>query len=60
MRDGQPSKLRLGLFLASLAGGGLEKTMLTLAAGLADRGHSVTLLPCRDAKVASPTSCRLG
>ena len=47
MRDGQPSKLRLGLFLASLAGGGLEKTMLTLAAGLADRGHSVTLLPCR-------------
>ena len=47
MSDGQPSKLRLGLFLASLAGGGLEKTMLTLAAGLADRGHSVTLLPCR-------------
>lgn len=47
MRDGRPAKLRLGLFLASLAGGGLEKTMLTLATGLADRGHAMTLLPCR-------------
>jgi glycosyltransferase involved in cell wall biosynthesis len=40
-------RLRLGVFLASLAGGGLERTMLTIAAGLAGRGHSVTLLPCR-------------
>jgi glycosyltransferase involved in cell wall biosynthesis len=47
----QPSdrhrRLRLGVFMASLAGGGLERTMLTIAAGLAGRGHSVTLLPCR-------------
>ena len=42
-----PPSLRLGVFLASLAGGGLEKTMVALAAGLAGRGHAVTLLPCR-------------
>ena len=41
------ARLRLGVFLASLAGGGLERTMVALAAGLADRGHAVTLLPCR-------------
>ena len=40
-------RLCLGVFMASLAGGGLEKTMVTIAAGLAGRGHSVTLLPCR-------------
>jgi glycosyltransferase involved in cell wall biosynthesis len=39
--------LRIGVFMATLAGGGLEKTMLALATGLADRGHKVMLLPCR-------------
>lgn len=47
MDDDHRPHLRLGLFIASLAGGGLERTMLALAAGLAARGHAVTLLPCR-------------
>jgi glycosyltransferase involved in cell wall biosynthesis len=47
MSPADRSSLRLGVFLASLAGGGLERTMVTIAARLADRGHAVTLLPCR-------------
>ena len=47
MDDDHRPRLRLGVFIASLAGGGLERTMLALAAGLAARGHAVTLLPCK-------------
>ena len=47
MPDSIPTRMRLGVFLANLAAGGLEKTMVVLAAGLAARGHAVTLIPCR-------------
>jgi glycosyltransferase involved in cell wall biosynthesis len=35
---------RLAIFLPSLAGGGAEKSMLRLAAGIAQRGHPVDLV----------------
>jgi glycosyltransferase involved in cell wall biosynthesis len=37
----------LSVFLPSLAGGGAEKSMLVLAHGLAERGHSVDLVLAR-------------
>lgn len=39
--------LRISVFVASLAGGGLERTMVAIADGLAGRGHRVDLLVCR-------------
>ncbi|MGH6903124.1 MAG: glycosyltransferase [Geminicoccaceae bacterium] len=39
--------LRISVFVATLAGGGLERTMVTIADGLARRGHRVDLLVCR-------------
>jgi glycosyltransferase involved in cell wall biosynthesis len=39
--------LRISVFVATLAGGGLERTMVTIADGLAWRGHRVELLVCR-------------
>jgi glycosyltransferase involved in cell wall biosynthesis len=39
--------LRISVFVATLAGGGLERTMVTIADGLARRGHRVELLVCR-------------
>ncbi len=38
---------RLAIFLPSFAGGGAEKSMLTLAQGLAGRGHAVDLVVAR-------------
>src|SRR5690606_10244129 len=43
----QDRTLRIGGFMATLAGGGPEEAMPALATGLADRGHKVMLLPCR-------------
>jgi glycosyltransferase involved in cell wall biosynthesis len=37
-------RLRLAIFIRSLAGGGAERNMLALAGGLAARGHSVDLV----------------
>jgi glycosyltransferase involved in cell wall biosynthesis len=42
-----PAPLHVAVFVATLAGGGLERTMVTLADGLARRGHRVDLLVCR-------------
>jgi glycosyltransferase involved in cell wall biosynthesis len=38
---------RLAIFLPSFAGGGAEKSMITLAHGFAERGHEVDLVVCR-------------
>lgn len=37
----------IALFMQSLAGGGVQRNMLTLAAGLAQLGHRVDLVVCR-------------
>src|SRR5688572_23029476 len=42
-----PVPLHISVFVATLAGGGLERTMVTIADGLARRGHRVELLVCR-------------
>jgi glycosyltransferase involved in cell wall biosynthesis len=42
-----PTPLHVSVFVATLAGGGLERTMVTIADGLARRGHRVELLVCR-------------
>ncbi|MGH6896877.1 MAG: glycosyltransferase [Geminicoccaceae bacterium] len=39
--------LHISVFVATLAGGGLERTMVAIADGLARRGHRVELLVCR-------------
>ena len=41
------NQLRLGFVLPRLAGGGVERVMLTLADALLERGHRVDLLPLR-------------
>jgi glycosyltransferase involved in cell wall biosynthesis len=59
---GNPRRLRIGVFMPSLAGGGLERVMLAIASGLAARGHAVSLLPCRhEGRLAGalPTNVRL-
>jgi glycosyltransferase involved in cell wall biosynthesis len=42
-----PTSLHVSVFVATLAGGGLERTMVTIADGLARRGHRVELLVCK-------------
>jgi glycosyltransferase involved in cell wall biosynthesis len=42
-----PAPLQISVFVATLAGGGLERTMVTIADGFARRGHCVNLLVCR-------------
>jgi glycosyltransferase involved in cell wall biosynthesis len=42
-----PAAPRLALFIPSLAGGGAERVMLTLAKGFCQRGHSVDLIVVR-------------
>lgn len=42
-----PERLRIGLALSGLAGGGAERATLTLATALLERGHSVDLLLLR-------------
>ena len=42
-----PERLRVGLALSGLAGGGAERATLTLAAALLERGHRVDLLLLR-------------
>ena len=42
--DQVPSMSRLALFMPSLAGGGAERVMLTLAKGFLDRGYGVDLV----------------
>lgn len=46
-RTTERAPLRVSVFLATLAGGGAERTMVTIADGLARRGHRVDLLVCR-------------
>ena len=46
-RAAPPKPLHIAVFVANLAGGGLERTMMTIADGLARRGHRVDLLVCR-------------
>lgn len=46
-RTTRPDPLRISVFVATLAGGGLERRMVTIADGLARRGHRVDLLVCR-------------
>jgi len=41
---GPQEKLHLALFISGLSVGGVERTMLALAHGLAERGHRVDLL----------------
>jgi hypothetical protein len=42
--NGATPGTKIGVFFASLAGGGLEKTMLTIAAALGDRGYEVDIV----------------
>jgi glycosyltransferase involved in cell wall biosynthesis len=51
--------MRIALFTTNLAGGGAEKALANIAAGLAGRGHEVDFIVCEDAgKYAPPAGCR--
>ncbi|MBN8475323.1 glycosyltransferase [Sulfuritalea sp.] len=51
--------MKFALFTTNLAGGGAEKALAKIAAGLAGRGHEVDFIVCEDAGLyPPPAGCR--